>query len=142
MDRKILLSYIGCLSLGLVLEVITFRVYPLSQGIYWGVVSGMCIVFASVFMVWSLAFFQKGAWYDYAVQFMGGAIVTGILILFVLGKVDVAISLSGSQLVALPLAWFGGPNALLAAIAVATYSVVGMLIMVLFSEATLILFKS
>jgi hypothetical protein len=140
MDIKILLFYIGCLSLGLALETIAFKLYSLTQGLYWGVVSGICIVFASVFMVWSLAFFQKGDWYDYAVRFMVGGIVTGIFFLLVLGKVDVAISLAGTQLIALPLAWFGGTYALLAAASLAAYSVVGLLIMVLFGEAILMLF--
>ncbi len=142
MNRNILLFYIGCLFVGLVLDTTAFYLDPQPKTLYWGVFSGLCTVFASVLVVWFLSFFKKGSWYNYAVLVMIGITVLGVIILFILEKVSVAISLTGTQLIAFPLAWLGGSDALISALAVAGYSTFGMLIVVFVGAAVLFLLQS
>jgi hypothetical protein len=102
------LFYIFCFILGTGFEMAASYISAQDNGLFFGLIAGLLTFPISVAVVWSLGLISKTNWYDWTTWFLNGLAIIAILIFVLLGRTDVALSFTGTQLIALPIWFLGG----------------------------------
>jgi hypothetical protein len=128
MTAEIWLFYILCFILGTGFEVAGSYISSQDNALLFGLIAGLLPIPISIPVHWSLDLIGKTNLYDWTTWLLNGVAIIEILIFVLLGRTDVALSFTGTQLIALlPILFLGGQFWFFIGLGVAGYSTLVLL---------------